>query len=58
MGPDVEGEPMWDMKNQVCARPGDNDLTKWGSGRSHMVNDHEQNLHGHATQEELLVEQQ
>ena len=57
VGPDINGEPMWEIKNEVCARPGDNDPTKWGSGRFHMMVDPENHLHGHATQEELLVEQ-
>ena len=57
VGPDINGEPMWDIKNEVCARPGENDPTKWGTGRFHMEVDPENNLHGHATQEELLVDQ-
>ena len=56
VGPDVDGEPMWDMKNIVCGRPGENNPDKFGTGRLHMVNDPEQNLHGHATQQELRVE--
>ena len=40
-----------------CARAGENDLSKWGQGRFHMVKDDAEGTHGHCTQEELLVEQ-
>ena len=56
VGPDVDGEPMWDVKNLICARLGENDMSRFGQGRYHMVNDPAEGLHGHATQEELLVE--
>ena len=55
VGPDINGDPMWAMKNIVCGRPGENNPNKFGPGRYHMVNDGD-NLHGHATQQELLVE--
>ena len=56
VGPDNDGEPCWDVKNIICARPGLHDVTRFGAGRYHMVNDAAENLHGHATHEELLVE--
>ena len=55
VGPDINGDPMWAMKNIVCGRPGENNPNKFGPGRYHMVSDGE-NQNGHATQEELLVE--
>ena len=55
-GPDNDGEPCWEVKNIISERPGQNDLTRFDSGRYHMVSDAAENLHGHATQEELLVE--
>ena len=39
VGPDIDGEPCWDVKNMVCGRAGENDRSKWGQGRFHMVND-------------------
>ena len=56
VGPDIDGEPMWDVKSIVCGRPGENNRNKFGTGRYHMVNNAAENLHGHATQQELLVE--
>ena len=55
-GPDVDGEPMWDVKNLICGRAGENDLSKWGQGRFHMENNPDEGIHGHCSQEELLVE--
>ena len=55
VGPDVDHEYMWDVKNAVCALAGENDLTKWGTGRYHMERDEANSLFGHAPQEERLV---
>ena len=55
VGPDVDHEYMWDIKNAVCALAGEDDLTKWGTGRYHMERDEANSLFGHAPQEERLV---
>ena len=55
VGPDVGHDYMWAIKNSVCALAGENDRTKWGTGRFHMEHDPDNQMHGHATHEERLV---
>ena len=55
VGPDMDQDYMWAIKNSVCALAGENDRTKWGTGRFHMEHDPDNQMHGHATHEERLV---
>ena len=55
MGPIVDHDYMWNVKNAVCGQAGDDDITKWCTGRYHMVRDEDNALFGHAPQEERLV---
>ena len=52
MGPDVNGEYAWGVKNIVCAQPGENNLNKYGSGRYHVEHDPAMGLFGHAPAQE------
>ena len=55
VGPDMDRDYMWNLKNSVCAQAGEDDLTRWGTGRFHMERDEANSLFGHAPQEERLV---
>ena len=52
MGPDVNGDYAWNVKNVVCAQPGENNLMKYGTGRYHAEVDHARGLFGHAPPQE------
>ena len=55
VGPDMDHDYMWNVKNAVCAQAGEDDLTRWGTGRFHMERDEANSLFGHAPREERLV---
>ena len=55
VGPDMGRDYMWNLKNSFCAQAGEDDLTRWGTGRYHMERDEDNSLFGHAPHEERLV---
>ena len=55
VGPSGDHDYMWDLKNSVCGPAGEQDLTKWITGRYNMEHDPDNQMYGHAHQEERLV---
>ena len=54
----MDHDYMWNIKNSVCAQAGEQDLAKFATGRYHMEHDPDNQMYGHAPQEERLVVQQ
>ena len=55
MGGDHDNEPMWQAKNAICGRAGENNAEKYGTGRFMSTYDTENQIFGHAPAQEPLV---